>query len=126
MFLSAADLPADAIISEIANKLGVGKGKSVDRDKVEKALKASSGKNAGGYLFLVLDEVDFLLKNCGNNKKINKESALSCVLEWAVNPSCRLAIIGISNSVGNTEARLLKRSFKVSVMLYYIQTNLHD
>lgn len=78
-------------------------------EQIEKVL--SSGMNSAPLL-LIIDEIDFLLS--GNK---DAKSDLSTVLRWASDPKNRLAVIGISNSVGDDSAKSLHRGTKVSSLL---------
>jgi Cdc6-like AAA superfamily ATPase len=80
---------------------------SKDVDQLEKLL--SYGKK-GRPLFLIIDEVDFLLSSNSTTK-----SEIARVLQWGSDPNNRLAVIGISNSVGDDNAKYLHHNFSVSV-----------
>jgi len=86
----------------------VGRKCSTNIVQLEKVL--SSGTKSAP-LFLIIDEIDFLFS--GNK---DTKSELSTVLRWASDPKNRLAVIGISNSVGDDCAKSLHRDTKVSTL----------
>jgi Cdc6-like AAA superfamily ATPase len=107
-FIKATDIqssPKDIFVT-IANMVGK-KCSSKDVDQVEKLL---SYRKKGRPLFLIIDEVDFLLSSNSTTK-----SEIARVLQWGSDPNNRLAVIGISNSVGDDNAKYLHHNFSVSV-----------
>ena len=104
-------------MSQIATALG--KSKSSKNEVVEKALKGPSSLKKILNIILVLDEIDFLLKDF-NKKTISKHSVFGNILQWAHNPEYRFTLIGISNSVANTDARLLHESTEVRISQLFI------
>lgn len=115
LFLNAASVSApEAILDEIAKITGKKNSDPSNPDSIMKLLLKNS-KQKKIHVVLVLDEVDFLLKGLGNKKKKFDESVLGILLGWASNPSCRFSLIGISNSVGSSDARTLHKYAKVSM-----------
>lgn len=117
LFLNSASLASpDAILGEMSKIIGK-KTKSTTPDSIGQALLKSSKQNKTHIVF-VLDEIDFLLKGIGNKKKAFADSTLGTVLSWASDPLYRLTLIGISNSVGSSDARLLHKFAKVRSHIY--------
>ena len=96
-FVKATDFTAssESLYSEISSMISK-KRYSGDVDHLEKEL----GKMKKGHAFLVIDEIDFLWSKSNNN-----DSVFSTVLGWASNPEMRLAVIGVSNSIGDNAAK---------------------
>ena len=94
----------------IAKKIG----KKCSTKNVEQIQKVLSSGTNSSPLLLIIDEIDFLLS--GNK---DAKSDLSTVLRWASDPKNRLAVIGISNSVGDDSAKSLHRGTKVSTLLVF-------
>ena len=112
LFLNASSLPSpESILEEITKAIGTDV--TNDQNAIEKALK-STKKRKKIKIILVIDEIDFLLKDLVGKKKMKENSAFSSILSWASDPACRMALIGISNSVGDNNARLLHNCAKVS------------
>lgn len=110
VFMKATDIQSSPkeVFKIIAKMVGK-KCSSKNIEQLEKVL--SSGTNSAPLL-LIIDEIDFLLS--GNN---DIKSDVSTVLRWASDPKNRLAVIGISNSVGDDCAKSLHRGTKVSTLL---------
>ena len=114
--MNAASIsPPEAIFGEIVK---VTKKKIVDPSNTDLILKALQNKSnqKKTHVVLVLDEVDFLLNGLGNKKKRFDESTLGILLGWASDPSCGFTLIGISNSVGSLDARILHKHVKVRII----------
>jgi len=108
-FVKATDISSpEKLFEEIAKMLG--KKVSSDKSILEKALSVGKQK---GPIVLVLDEFDFLWKPKTKNSQ-KGESILDTVLRWAADPQIRLAVIGISNSVGDESAKSIHSSTQVS------------
>lgn len=123
LFLTASSISrAETILEDIAKALG--KDVASDRISIESALR-STLKKRKTYVILVLDEIDFLLKDIGN-RKMKDDSAFSSILKWASDSTFRMALIGISNSVGNADARLLYRHFEVGNELVFEPYDVDD
>ena len=99
----------------ILDKIAIALGKNVASDKyaIEKALGSTKRKI---FVILVLDEIDFLLRDFVYRKEIKEDSVFGSVLKWASDSNFRMALIGISNSVADENARLLHMSAKVSYL----------
>jgi Cdc6-like AAA superfamily ATPase len=130
LFINAASVSAapEAILDEISKIIGKKSSDPSNPDSMMKLLLKNS-KQRKMHIVLVLDEVDFLLKGLGNKKKKFDESILGIVLGWASNPAYSFTLIGISNSVGSSDARTLHKCSKVSIysplyiekyLLYYL------
>jgi len=106
-FIKATDIQSSpkSIFTIIATM--VGKKCSKNINQLEKSL---CGKHSRP-LFLIIDEIDFLWSS-----NTTTESEISRVLHWASDPNNRLAVIGISNSVGDDNAKSLHRNFRVSLL----------
>ena len=105
-FVKATDFTAssESLYSEISSMISK-KRYSGDVEHLEKEL----GKMKKGHVFLVIDEIDFLWSKSNNN-----DSVFSTVLGWASNPEMRLAVIGVSNSIGDNAAKAVHNLTKVS------------
>ena len=120
-FVNAADIISPKHISEkIADALSL-KGKRRTPEHVKKALDSSqSGKRATtcSCLILIIDEIDLLLSEKGktsNNPSSAGEEALKMLGEWASSDKFRFTLIGISNCVGNLQAKRLQKFGLVSI-----------
>jgi len=119
IFLNAGNVTSgDFLISEVA--MALGKTKNSSSATVEKKLKSSS-KNSKDII-LVLDEIDFLydekvLKKIHKSKD-REESSLQCVLRWAKDPTCRLKLVGISNSIGDGNAKMFHQVTKSDELIF--------
>ena len=97
-------------ISKLLNKT------STSKAVLEKALSATaSGKHKGDPVVLVIDEINFcwdgLKKRRGQEAT---ESALETIFRWASDPSFRFILIGISNSIGDRDAKTFHKLANVS------------
>lgn len=89
---------------------------------LEKALSPTpSGKQRGDPVVLVIDEINFCWKSLASSKKKGQESAesaLETIFRWASDPTFRLILIGISNSIGDNDAKAFHKLANVSRLLH--------
>ena len=79
-------------------------------DRQEKRLSVFKRELKKKTLVLVLDEIDMLFKT---NKK-QAATWFKTLVEWAEDKTMRFSMIGISNSVNDTEAHLIRKLGHVS------------
>jgi len=110
LILNAATLQSpNNLLSEIAEKLG--KKRSSASETIGQALQLKPNrKTTDSTLIVALDEIDFLLQGIQRTK--DESSLLNTILQWASQPSYRLILIGISNSVGDECAKRLHNLVK--------------
>ncbi len=120
-FVNAADVISPKAISEkIADALKL-KGQRRTIEQVRKALDSSqSAKRASSCscIILIIDEIELLLSERGKTSDIptsNGEEALKMLGEWASDQNFTFALIGISNSIGNQQAKRLQKFGLVSI-----------
>ena len=103
--LIASTLGEDKIAKTLTTRIAkaIGKPHNASIDAIDKHLK----KNSRSHLVLILDEIQFLMKHK------SMDSTLIRILGWASKESYGLSVIGISNSVGDDDARLLHSKAKV-------------
>ena len=99
-------------ISELLNRT------STSKAVLEKTLSTTaSGKHKGDPVVLVIDEINFcwdgLKKRRGQDAT---ESALETIFRWASDPSFRLILIGISNSIADKGAKAFHKLVNVSCL----------
>lgn len=113
LILNAATLQSpNNLLSEIAEKLG--KKRSSASETIGQALQLKPNrKTTDSTLIVALDEIDFLLQGIQRTK--DESSLLNTILQWASQPSYRLILIGISNSVGDECAKRLHNLVKVRI-----------
>ena len=105
--LGADKIFANSLTSQVAQ--AIGKTCDASIDAVEKTLK----KPGKCHLVMILDEIQFLMKS----KTI--DSTLGKMLSWASSQAHELTIIGISNAVGDDDARLLQSKAEVAKVLVF-------
>lgn len=95
--IKASPNPTDTLLSEIAASAGFA---SATNPKVLKGLLARGTKK---FIILIMDEVDALVSQSkASTAHLSKsEKALQTVLDCAADDSYPLAVIGISNVIGN-------------------------
>ena len=116
-FVSAADIAsAKSVIESIANALSM----NPKRSSVEHVRKALVGGNKCSCLIMVIDEIELLLsdKSTTSDKPVSSgEEALKMLGDWSAAQDIRFALIGISNSIGNQQAKRLQKFGLVSFFL---------
>ena len=103
---------AQNLLSEIAISLEISS--AAQLETVDEALKSKNNARTSKSkpLIFVLDEIDMLIS--GTTQSKDNKSILNTIFQWASDPSYRLILIGISNSVGNKDAKKFHSLAKVS------------
>lgn len=103
--LTASTLGEDKIAKTLTTHIAkaIGKPHNTSIDTIDKHLM----KNSRSHLIMILDEIQFLMKHK------SMDPTLIRILSWASNKTYGLSVIGISNSVGDKDARLLHSKAKV-------------
>ncbi len=116
----AGSCSQEGLFKEIAKHTS--KAKKLDVTKLEKALSSTSGKNKGKPIVLVIDEINFLWKGLLTKKKNaqKNETPLETIFRWASDPKYRFGLIGISNSVGDDDAKSLHKLAKVRILVCHV------
>lgn len=97
-----------AVRNELSKTLGVKNGATA-KAKIKKHLNTHRQ-----VLFLVLDEVDALVRGA----KGGAEKEFQTLMDWANDVDFPMALIGISNTTGNTEFERLQNAGKVRFFLH--------
>lgn len=113
-FINAAHISSpQQILHKIAGSVD---NKPLDIKKVELSLLQTKKNRKHPPVILILDEIDLLL--VGKNNRIQtakgEEPFLKTLFRWASDPQSKFILIGISNSVGNRNAKRLDKLGKVS------------
>jgi len=91
---------------------------------IGQGLQAKSNRRTKDpILILALDEINFLLKDSTTK---DERLLLNTIFTWASNPSYRLILIGISNSVGNACAKQLHSLIKFEKEIIFEPYTEHD
>ncbi len=103
--ITASTLGEDKVAKSLTTQIAkaIGKTSNTSIETIEKSLQ----KNSRCHLVMILDEIQFLMKSKTMDPTLVK------ILEWASSEMHELTIIGISNSVGDNDARLLHSKAKV-------------
>jgi len=108
-FINAAHISSpQQILHKIAGSVD---NKPLDIKKVELSLLQTKKNRKHPPVILILDEIDLLL--VGKNNRIQtakgEEPFLKTLFRWASDPQSKFILIGISNSVGNRNAKRLDK-----------------
>jgi hypothetical protein len=108
-FVSGADIAsASSVIESIANALSM----NPKRNSVENVRKTLVWGKKCSCLIMVIDEIELLLsdKSSTSDKPVTSgEEALKMLGDWSAAQDVRFALIGISNSIGNQQAKRLQK-----------------
>lgn len=109
--VKASPNPTETLLDEMAVSAGY------TRAKTHQALKGLLSRGEKKFIILIMDEVDALVSHFkATNVHLTKaEKALKTILDCAADESYPLAVIGISNIIGNTSLDRLHSIGKVRV-----------
>lgn len=105
-FIKATDIERSP--NDLLHTISTMMGKKIGIKKVQQMEKWLTSRLKQGPIFLVIDEIDFLLEKVPSN-----DSIIAIVLGWASDPNNRLVVVGMSNSVGGDGAKTLHEHFTV-------------
>lgn len=118
--INAAHLAAcktgDSLKSKVVNDIWEKCDSSMSKRTENALFKRLSSTRAGkkpGFVILVLDEVDQLMKENETKATNAAEKLLEQLNKWASDPTCRFALICIGNSMNNSKQRRLEEFVKV-------------
>lgn len=104
------------LLEAIWSQCNVVKSKMTDAALLKSLKKPTRKNEKQRFVILVLDEIDQLVAEKGNNltAKTAAEKLLKELNSWTTDPNMRFVMIGIGNSLNNTRLRRVEQFVKVS------------
>jgi hypothetical protein len=112
--VNANSLSSQQLYDTMADALSLGKRRCTQKDLIKVLSASQSGKRSFKWscLVVVVDEVDLLLlERRASSEKPSRgsEKALKTLMDWSMDENFHLALIGVLNSVGNENFKILQQ-----------------